>query len=175
MESNDRKTFDFLLASLKTVEDAVKNYDTKSQIVGVGYIFAINVGFTVSAMIPGRVELNIFSLFLAWMITILPVFLFGAVLYPTRRLAPKLENRSSDANHVFYVRSESNGGVEEHLSCVQDSDLELEMTYEILKLSGLRDLKRIRFLRALFTAGFGFFTLFIVQLLRVLDPDFFNY
>jgi hypothetical protein len=169
MEPNDRQNFNFLLASLKTVEDAVKNYDTKSQIVGVGYIFAINVVFTVGAMIPGHFELNLLTFALAWVITILPVILFGVVLYPTRRSAPKLKDRSTDVNHVFYVRSESAGGVREHLSCVQDSDLELEMSYEILKLSGLRDLKRIRFIRALFASAFGFFTVFLVQLLRVVD------
>ena len=102
------------------------------------------------------------------------IFVWSRVV-PDSQVGPKLENMSSDANHVFYVRSESIEGVEEHLSRVRDSDLELEMTYELLKLSGLRDLKRIRFLRALFAAGFGFFTLFIVQLLRVVDPAFFNY
>ncbi len=167
MESKDQQTFDFLLASLNAVEDSVKNYDTKSQIVGIGYIFAINVVFTLGKAIPGQVDLNFIKVFLAWVIVILPVLLFGAVLYPTRRYAPKIDKSSSSANHVFYVRSEDVRDVTKHLSRVQDSDLKLEMAHEILKLSGLRDRKRVRFLRALFASGVSFFALFLGQLLRV--------
>ncbi len=167
METKDKQTFNFLLASLNTVEDSVKSYDTKSQIVGVGYILAINVVFLIARAIPGQVELNLITLVLAWVVVILPVLLFGAVLYPTRRTAPKLVEKSSSANHVFYVRSEDVTDVTEHLSRVQDSDLKLEMAHEILKLSGLRDRKRVRFLRALFASGFSFFTLFLGQFIRV--------
>ncbi|MFT7618322.1 MAG: hypothetical protein ACI97A_001965 [Planctomycetota bacterium] len=169
METKEGQTFDFLLASLHTVEDAVKTYDTKSQIVGVGYIFAINVVFTVGALIPGSVELDLIKIVLAWVIVIFPALLFGAVLYPTRRFAPLVGENLSDDEHVYYVRSENTLGVRDYLSRVQDSDLHFELTYEIMKLSGLRDLKRIRFLRALFAAGLSFFALFLSQLLRVGD------
>ena len=151
------------------MEESDKNYDTKSQIVGVGYIFAINVVFAVGAKIPGQLELTLITVVLAWGIIILPILLFGHVLYPTRRFAPRLDKSSSSADHVFYVRSEDVRDVTEHLSRVQDSDLKFEISYEILKLSGLRDLKRVRFLRALFTAGFCFLFLFLAQLLRVED------
>ena len=167
METKDQQTFDFLLSSLNTVENSVKSYDTKSQIVGVGYILAINVVFVIARAIPGQVELNLITVVLAWVVVIFPVLLFGAVLYPTRRSAPKLDERSSSANHVFYVRSEDVTDVTEHLSRVQDSGLKLEMVYEILKISGLRDRKRVRFLRALFAFGVSFFTLFLGQLIRV--------
>ena len=169
MESKDQQTFDFLLASLNTVEDSVKNYDIKSQIVGVGYIFAINVVFTLGAKIPGQVEMNFLTVALAWGVIILPVILFGTVLYPTRKFAPKIDNSLPSDDHLFYISSDEVKDVAEHLSRVQNSDLKLEMTYEILKLSGLRDMKRRRFLRALFTAAFSFFALFLTHLLRSED------
>jgi len=39
----DKNTLAFLMASLKEVQDTVRAYDTKAQIVGVGYIFAIGI------------------------------------------------------------------------------------------------------------------------------------
>ncbi len=38
MTGTDKNTLPFLMASLKEVQDTVRAYDTKAQIVGVGYI-----------------------------------------------------------------------------------------------------------------------------------------
>ena len=43
MTGTDKNTLPSLMASLKEVQDTVRAYDMKAQIVGVGYIFAIGI------------------------------------------------------------------------------------------------------------------------------------
>ena len=157
----------FMMESLRNAQDAVKSYDTKSQIVGVGYIFAINVIFSIGAKISSPIEIHLVGVLVAWLIIIMPIFLFGMVLYPTRMRAPKLGERGSSASRIFYPRMYRVKDVDDYLAQLDASDIRTEIAYEILKLSGLRDRKHTRFLRGLFAAGFSFVVLFLGQIVRV--------
>ncbi len=53
MTGTDKNTLPSLMASLKEVQDTVRAYDMKAQIVGVGYVFAI--GIIINLGTPGRV------------------------------------------------------------------------------------------------------------------------
>ena len=160
-------SFAFMMASLQDVQDSVKSYDTKSQIVGVGYIFAVNVIFSVGAKISSPLEIGLVGVLVAWAVIIMPIILFGMVLYPTRRFAPKLGERGSSANRIFYSRMDRVKDVDDYLAQLDASDIRTEIAYEILKMSGLRDRKHTRFIRGLFAAGFSFVVLFLGQILRV--------
>ena len=159
-------SFAFMMASLQDVQDSVRSYDTKSQIVGVGYIFAVNVIFSFGAKISNPIEIGLVGVLVAWAVIIMPIILFGMVLYPTRRFAPKLGERGSSANRIFYSRMDRVKDVDDYLAQLDASDIRTEIAYEILKMSGLRNQKRMRFLRALCAAGFSFCVLFLGQILR---------
>jgi len=159
-------TIAFMMASLKDTQDSVRFYDTKSQIVGVGYIFSLNVIFLVAAKIQNPLEFNIVMLFMAWAVIIMPLILFGMVLYPTRRNAPQLGERGSGASRIFYPHMDRVKDVDDYLARLDASEIRTEIAYEILKMSGLRNQKRMRFLRALCAAGFSFCVLFLGQILR---------
>ena len=48
---------DCMLAALKEVQDTVRAYDTKAQIVGVGFIFTIGVIVNIGSRLPDQPDL----------------------------------------------------------------------------------------------------------------------
>ena len=99
---------------------------------------------------------------------IFPILLFGYVLYPSRKTAPLLdEDPVKQPEFVLYVDTERHRDVEQLKRSLATCDPVNEYAFEVLKLSKLRELKRQRFLRALFLAAAAFLFLFTTQLLRV--------
>ncbi len=80
MTGTDKNTLPFLMASLQEVQDTVRAYDTKAQIVGVGYIFAIGIIFNLGTRIADMPEMTAVTITFAWLVFISPIALFGAVL-----------------------------------------------------------------------------------------------
>lgn len=103
MTGTDKNTLPFLMASLKEVQDTVRAYDTKAQIVGVGYIFAIGIIFNLGGRIANMPEMTTVTITFAWLVFIFPIALFGAVLYPSRKAAPSLGEKGTHADRTFYV------------------------------------------------------------------------
>ncbi len=169
MTGTAKNTLPFLLASLKESQDTVRSYDFKAQIVGVGYIFAIGIIVDLGSRIANMPEIGVVAITLAWLVLIFPIVLFGAVLYPSRRASPKLGEKGSDADRTFYVVPEYIHDVDGYLAAVEASDPKKEIAYEIVKTAGLREIKRRRFLRALWAAAISFVALFLGQLLRAED------
>ncbi len=166
MTGADKNTLPFLMASLKEVQDTVRAYDTKAQIVGVGYIFAISIIINLGARIANMPEMDAVTITFAWLFFIFPIALFGAVLYPSRKVAPSLGEKRAHAHRTFYVEPEHINDVDAYLATVDAGDPKKEIAYEILKTAGLREIKRRRFLRALWAAAMSFVVLFLGQLLR---------
>ncbi len=169
MTETDKNTLPFLMASLKEVQDTVRAYDTKAQIVGVGYIFAIGIIINLGIRIANMPEMGAVTITLAWLVFIFPIVLFGAVLYPSRKVAPRLGEQGSLAHRTFYVEPEHIHDVDAYLAAVEASDPKKEIAYEIVKIAGLREIKRRRFLRALWAAAMSFVVMFLGQLLRAED------
>lgn len=156
----------FLMDALQESQDTVRAYDTKAQIVGVGYIFAIGIVTNIGTKISNIPEMNMVTISLAWLVIVLPILLFGAVLYPTRKMAPSLHGSSSHINKVYYIDADQEIDVSTYLANVDKSDRRQEIAYELLKTAGLREIKRLRFLRALWVSAGSFAILFLSQLIR---------
>jgi len=56
MNETEKDALTFMLASLKEGQDTVRAYDTKAQIVGVGYISAIGIIENLGARIANMPE-----------------------------------------------------------------------------------------------------------------------
>ena len=56
MNETEKDALTFMLASLREGQDIVRAYDTKAQIVGVGYIFAIGIIVNLGARIANMPE-----------------------------------------------------------------------------------------------------------------------
>lgn len=75
--AKDGPARDLLRDSLAETQTTVRGYDTKAQIVGVGYIFALGVVSQVEGLLPAATEFSLASLLVAWSIVIVPI-LFSA-------------------------------------------------------------------------------------------------
>ena len=168
-QSDDKDVLAFLHASLNESQSTVRAYDTKAQIVGIGYIFALGIVFQFASKIDPATSLTPDQVVLAWVFIIVPIILFGAVLYPTRKIVPSLQGTAFTDHGFYYVLPGQHKSAERYLESVRDTNITEELAAEVLKMAALRDLKRRRFLRALWAATISFLVLFASQLMRSLD------
>ena len=97
-----------LLAALQDSQSAVRSYDTKAQIVGVGYILALNLVLHFGDLLPTRAPLGPLFFAVVWGIVIMPILQFGQVLYPSRTRAEKellAKMSCGSEQRVYYVES----------------------------------------------------------------------
>jgi hypothetical protein len=167
MNPSAQQCLSLLRDSLAEAQATVRAYDTKAQIVGVGYIFALGVVGSFEALLPKASELNLLTLSVACS-AILPILLFGFVLYPSRKSVEKFADQSeATPEHVLYVDPTELGSVKALKEAVGRCDPIIEVSSELLKVSQLRELKRRRFLRALFSAAVVFLFLFATHFIRM--------
>ena len=168
MSSSDTDAQKYLQLALEEAQATVRAYDTKAQIVGIGYTFALNIVAAVIGGLPGSHGLGPLPVLLFWLVVMSPLFLFGYVLYPSRRTAPKVERAAElELQRVIYVESARHSTVEDLQTAARNSDWMAELSFEVLKVSKLREAKRGRFVRALFATGFSFGILAFYQLWTV--------
>jgi hypothetical protein len=158
-----------LCDTLAEARVSVRTYDTKAQIVGIGYIFSLAILGQIGNAISDTVVIDFIVLVLLWGVVILPIVLFGFVLYPTRRsMLHPASDEKSDIKNLLYVNSERQPTMSAFKAALDESNAVDELVHEIFKVSTLRDLKRKRFLRALHASAICFLVTFIFQALRVL-------
>ncbi|MDD9877025.1 MAG: hypothetical protein OXR84_06250 [Magnetovibrio sp.] len=162
----DTATLTYLHAALKEVQDTVRSYDAKAQICGIGYIFAIGIVTAIGELNPDQPPFTPTVVAVSWLVVMVPIMMFGAVLYPTRAVAPRLGEQPDNVARTFYRDRERFQGVDGYIEKLDGADLSRELAYEILKSSGLRNLKRQRFLRALYAAAASFAFICAAQMLR---------
>ncbi len=87
----------------------------------------------------------------------------------TRKTAPDVsEQMRTKLQHWLYVEPERHGSVEALQEALTRADPVAEYAFELLKVVKLRELKRRRFLRALFAMAIAFLVLFLSHLGRSL-------
>ena len=158
----------FLELTLNEAQATVRGYDTKAQIVGIGYTFALNIVANAGQGFPRSADGSVMSLVIFWGIVMAPLFLFGAVLYPSRKLAPKIHAGESEPKRLMYVETPRFEDVTALRTATLDTDWHNEMCYEVLKVSRLREKKRGRFIRALFATALSFAVLCGLEANRLL-------
>ena len=156
--------------ALAEARATARAYDTKAQIVGVGYAFALGIVAGTTNWFPKSTANQLMPVLVFWGVIMTPLVLFGSVLYPTRKTAPKLASTTlQPVEHILYVDPEKHHTLESIRASAEKCEPVNEIIYELLKTSGLRELKRNRFIRALLTAAFSFFALFAVQVFEAIS------
>lgn len=155
-----------LREALEEAQQTVRAYDTKAQIVGVGYIFALGIVFRLGDVLPKVERSDLLLVVTGWTIVIFPILLFGFVLYPTRKSAAELASLDGRSRGLLYFSPGRHASTQAYLDELGQADGMIERARELFIVSELRELKRKRFLRALFAAGMAFTVLFGVQLWR---------
>ncbi|WNJ98285.1 hypothetical protein L2D14_10405 [Thalassospiraceae bacterium LMO-JJ14] len=157
---------DALLAILAEAQDTIRNYDTKAEICGVGFILALGIVKQAGDSIPVPIEYASFYVLAGWLIIVIPIIMFALVLYPSRVDKIDRQNRPANVQGVMYFDPKSFPDVKSFSDAARKSDWAMEILYEITKVSLIRDQKRTRFLRALFWAAGSFCILFLSQMIR---------
>ena len=168
MSASDRdNALRFLELALSEAQATVRSYDTKAQIVGIGYTFALNIVANVGQGFPRSADGSMLALVIFWGIVMAPLFLFGAVLYPSRKLAPKVHPGDAAPRRLLYVETPRFEDVAALRDATMGADWQDEMCYEVLKVSRLREKKRGRFIRALAATALSFAVLCGLEVMRL--------
>ena len=167
--SSESDQITFLMSALEEAQSSIRAFDTKAQIVGIGYIFAVGIIFNIGSLNPDIAPFSSTTVIVAWLLVMVPIVLFGTVLYPSRRMAPKLGEKSKHVKRLYHVSIDYIKDVDTYLSDIEYCDIKAEICYELMKVSALRELKRVRFLRALYFSCLSFILIFVAQLLRSLE------
>ncbi len=162
MGKSSGEVFSLRKDSLDEAQISVRAYDTKAQIVGVGYIFALNVIGQIGHMLPEETEIGLANVVVAWLLVILPIALFGYVLYPVRKTM--VDGSGEDRKHLFFLHPGRFGSADSLVKAAEECDPIDEIAYELLQISQLRESKRKRFVRGLLGAGVAFAVLFANQI-----------
>ncbi|QYJ08336.1 hypothetical protein [Qipengyuania flava] len=156
-------TFALLKDSLDEAQISVRTYDTKAQIVGVGYIFALNVIGDIGRFASSNESGNVITVVAAWILVILPIVLFGYVLYPKRKSQSLAGNDAY--KHILFLHPERYGSSTQLIEAAEEADPYQELAHELIAVAALRESKRRRFVVALVSAGVTFAVLFASQVL----------
>ncbi len=157
---------DALLAILAEAQDTNRNYDTKAEICGVGFILALGIVKQAGDSIPVPMEYASFYVLAGWLIIVIPIIMFALVLYPSRVDKIDKQARPDNVLGVMYFNSDNFTDVTSYGAAAEKSDWAMEILYEITKVSSIRDIKRKRFLRALYRAAGSLCVLFLSQMVR---------
>jgi hypothetical protein len=159
-----------LLSALQEAQSVVRSYDTKAQIVGVGYILALNLVLHFGDLLPTHAPIGPLFYTVVWGIVIMPIMQFGQVLYPSRlRVEREFTGKVAGASSVppvYYVDPDSFADVRVLVYQALKSDWTAVLAAELLKTSRVRAIKQARFHRGLLMTVLSFIVLGGEQFLR---------
>jgi hypothetical protein len=161
-----------LLAALQEAQSTVRSYDTKAQIVGAGYILALNLVLHFGDLLPTRAPLGPLFFAVVWGVIMLPILQFGQVLYPSRVRAEKeLAKKTSGGSQtpIYYVDPDVFADLGDYVQRALKSDWTLVLGSELLKTSRVRMIKQMRFRRGLMMTVLSFAILGGEQFVRSLS------
>ena len=123
LEPSIQQSLKLLLDGRAEARATVRAYDTKAQIVGIGYIFALEVVTRFEKWFPDDFETSLVEhVLVGWGIVILPILLFGYVLYPSRKMASKLTDESTATlENILYVDPKKFGSVYDQCTSYQST------------------------------------------------------
>ena len=68
-----RETLTVLLASLQEVQNTIRSYDTKAQVVSIGFIFSLGLITTINSLAPEPPRFNFILVCFSWFFEFLSV------------------------------------------------------------------------------------------------------
>ena len=157
---------DALLAILAEAQDTIRNYDTKAEISGVGFILAVGIVKQAGDSIIVPIEFAMFYVLAGWLVIVIPIIMLALVLYPARFNKTVTSVQPDDVQIVMYFDRRVFLNVDAYIKATNESDWAKEIVFEIMEVSGIRDIKRQRFLRALYWSAGSFTFLFLSQMMR---------
>ncbi len=165
-ESNrDSTSLTCLLRALEQVQSTVRAYDTKTQIASIGFIFSIGL---VRFLVP-EAAMSMFApsgrFIWGFAISIVPIIMFGHVLFPRFNPVRRSEVDTNVLKNVYTFGTNPERTVDEYLRDIDGANWKREIAIEIIEASFIRDIKRRRFLIAMYVAGVSYAAMFVAALI----------
>jgi hypothetical protein len=150
-----------LLAALHEAQSIARAYDSKAQIIGVGYILALNLVLHFGDLLPRHAPVGPLFFAEVWGIVLMPILLFAQVLYPSRARAEKEFRRTRCGTHplLYYIDPSGFADVKDFVRQAMKSDWTSVIAAELFKTSHVRAIKQARFRRGLTMAAVSFLVL----------------
>lgn len=162
-------TLKLLENKLNEARVVMRAYDTRAQIVGVGYVLALGILIPFERRFPRPEDIAWPEVLILWGVIIIPIILFGYVVYPLRKYRPFLYSHSYDKEPDFFCTPENVTSVNLMvLDQARSADIEAEFAAELRHMEMLKRTKMKRFIRAMKGAGLSFLMLFVFQFWRSL-------
>ncbi|MEM7540694.1 MAG: hypothetical protein AAF384_03800 [Pseudomonadota bacterium] len=155
------------MASLSEAQQTIRAYDSKAQIMGIGFIFAMTMISRLLENFAIEWRYSVMELVLGFTVLVGPVALCGAVLYPTRATVTHGDDHAGRLKGCLFVDGHQPNTTGQFLADVLTADWHLELTDELFRTSELRAIKRTRFLRAVWAAGLSFVVIFAAYFVRL--------
>lgn len=157
-------TITCLIDALRNTQDTIRSYDTKAQIMGILFILSVNFLVPLVREMVGGAALPATALLTIAALVLVPLCLFGFVLYPANNPADSIALGRAAVRHTYFVHRRP-PSLEAYLGDVAATDWETELGFEIMKLARLRESKRRRLLRALVGAGVSYALILALMLI----------
>lgn len=147
----------------------MRAYDTRAQIVGVGYVLTLGILIPFERRFPRPEDVGWAEVIILWGVIIIPIVLFGYVVYPYRRHRPLLYSHAYDEEPDFFCPPENAPSVTQQvLQQASSADMEHELAAELRHVEMLKRTKMNRFVWAMKAAALSFLALFAFQFWRSL-------
>ena len=164
---NKSDALEYTLAAIADTQESIRAYDSKSEILAILLTLAITfVNYDINLCLSSLIGWIVFVTSITGLISITFI---GAVLFPVSNPEEEIELGDYKPKGIFFVsppQIKSGLSVAEHVKAVNKADIQAESSYELLKLSFIRNRKGKWFLRALWAAYAVIFLIFIYLIVR---------
>ncbi len=158
MTDDNQHAITCLLHAVDSAQASARAWDVRAQIAGIGYIFSIGVINSIEADLVSRSLPSHLLDFALLLFFIIPIIGFGYVLFPRYKSdkQPLATGEEFSAVSFGLFQGKTEQELAEHVAGL---DWEKELVSELSQLSVVRDIKRRRFVIALYlccvTYGFA--------------------
>lgn len=151
---HDGDVMQILLHSIEDAQETIRGYDNKAEVLGV--LLTLSIGVTNFSLVNlGNTSCKYFMI-ASWCTALLAIIFLGLVLHPRSDLFEKIIFGGYTPKRTYYmgnINTSPTNTVSELASRIAETDWVHELTYEIMKLSLIRDYKKYWFEAALRTSG----------------------
>lgn len=160
-EEKIKISIECLMHAISDTQDTIRYYDIKSEIIGAllsAFVAIINVTMMNVSFLPVKC-----FLFLSLLFDFLAILSIGLVLYPRAVILKKINCGSYIAKNTYLMVNHVKT-IPEQVDLVKETDWISELTFELSKLSLIRDRKRYFFKLVLLLSGASLFCYIIFYL-----------
>ena len=141
---------DCLKHAIDDSQQTIRGYDSKAEVLAV--LLTLAIGLTNFNLYADLSAIGKYILMVAWLFSLVAIWMLGLVLYPQKNQFKSIRMGTFTPKGTYYLHS-LNDSPENTVAAIAvkvlDTSWVEELTYEVMKLSVIRDKKHNWFLRAL--------------------------